>query len=535
MIDDTLQYLAVSQNDLLNELLRTHYGDALHICSDLIDVERTVCQRWPQALIVDVESTQATAQWCYTFRQNFPIAEIPLILFQEQSDPTLEQQVSHLNRLSILSGADLDSVTTFVDILIDAYVRDPFYERQAQLLTLERVTQLWLNHNCGQMFYTRFNDEYSPEEGHRVSLVHGGVQTPLVLKSLKRLLQDPRPTIEIEENSQYLGDWLSVGEMLFDEIKLNIRPGFLRIRQWFALIPNPELGAIAKDLPIAIQTRRLLQQDHTWQGKSLHDRIAALELRNTQVEIDIEILVRLGLYQLTSTSLQQDGHTNTLDDLPNIPPEQWTRFLERALTEQLHRFAMINPWTAWNWTPNRSLKEQRLQIESNWTVFDTLSSIDARDTLCQLHDEMNALVNRLTQWQHCYSILGSPPEEEDTAFWTAIRHLEQLDPNAAREALTNCTHPLPRGLYLWLEGRHVLTTPSRIRPIVAEMSSIVEQGHLPRFEVYMAVLQMAMGHWSQASKRLQTLPSSLQIRSLLWDCQRKTLNRRDDNWVFWQI
>ena len=160
MIDDTLQYLAISQNEVLNELLRTHYGNALHVCADLIEVEETVRQRWPQALIVDVESTQATAQWCYTFRQHFPIAEIPLILFQEQSDPTLEQQVSHLNRLSILSSSDLDSVTTFVDILIDAYVRDPFYERQAQLLTLERVTQLWLNHNCGQMFYTRFNDDY---------------------------------------------------------------------------------------------------------------------------------------------------------------------------------------------------------------------------------------------------------------------------------------------------------------------------------------------------------------------------------------
>ena len=535
MIDNTLQYLAVSTNDVLNEHLQALFGDAVQFCADLTLVEEAVRQQWPQALIVDVESVQASAQWCYNFRQQFPIAEIPLILIQQKSDPIFEQTLSHLNRLSILSHADLDSVETFVDILIDAYVRDPFYERQAQLLTLERVTQMWLNHNCGQLFYTRYNDDYEGEEGHCVPLVHGGVQTPFVLQSLKRLLQDPRPNIEMEENSQYLGDWLSVGEMLFEEIKQNIRPGFLRIRQWFALIPNPELGAIAKDLPISIQTRRLLQQDHTWQTRSIHDRIAALELRNTQVEVDIEILVRLGLYELQSTNLQQDDQTNSLDDLPNIPPEEWTIFLETALTEQLQRFTMINPWVAWNWTPRRSLTEQRSETESHWTVFDALSSIDAQDTLRQLHDEMDALFRRLRQWQHCYQILGQPSEEEDMAFWTAIRHLEQLNPNAARDALQTCTHPLPKGLYLWLEGRRVLDNPSQIRPLVAEMSAIVEQGHLPRFEVYMAVLQMAMGQWSQATKRLQALPSSLQVRSLLWDCQRKSLNMNDSNWVFWQI
>jgi hypothetical protein len=86
-----------------------------------------------------------------------------------------------------------------------------------------------------------------------------------------------------------------------------------------------------------------------------------------------------------------------------------------------------------------------------------------------------------------------------------------------------------------LEGRRVLDTPSQIRPIAIEMSSIVEQGHLPRFEVYLAVLQMAMGHWPQATKRLQALPSSLQIRSLLWDCQRKSLNMHESNWIFWQV
>ena len=535
MIDDTLQYLAVSQNDVLNDRLRQHFGDSVYFCTDLTAVDNIVRQQWPQALIVDVESTEATARWCYDFRHQFPIAEIPLILFQQESNPLFEQQLSHLNRVSVLSNSDLNSVTTFVDILIDAYVRDPFYEQQAQLLTLERVTQMWLNHNCAQLFYTRYTEDYTPQEGHCVPLVHGGVQTPLFLQSLQRLLKDPRPRIEVEENSQHLGDWLSVGEMLFEEIKRNIRPGFLRIRQWFALTPNPELGAIAKDLPISIQTRRLLQQDNTWHSKSIHDRIAALGFRNTQVEVDIEILVRLGLYQLQSIAIQQDGQTNIVDDLPHIPPEQWTRCLEEALTEQLKRFNMVNPWTAWKWTPNRSLTEQRLHTESHWTVFDALSSIDARDTLCQLHDEMDALVHRLAQWQHCYQVLGQPSEEEDTIFWTAIRHLEQLNPDAAKDVLKDCTHPLPKGLYLWLEGCRVLNTPSQIRPIVAEMSSIVEKGHLPRFEIYMAVLQMAMGHWSQAIKRLQTLPSSLQVRSLLWDCQRKSLNADKNNWVFWQI
>ena len=59
-------------------------------------------------------------------------------------------------------------------------------------------------------------------------------------------VERPRPRIEIEENSQHLGDWLSVGEMLFEEIKRIFGLDFFRFVSGLHSHPI-KLGAIAKD------------------------------------------------------------------------------------------------------------------------------------------------------------------------------------------------------------------------------------------------------------------------------------------------
>lgn len=369
MIDAAIRYLVVSSDSSLTENLTQYFGDALHCCTDVDSVDDHITVIWPQAIIVDLGSIAADAGWFYQLRQRFPIAETPLVIIQQEANTDLETQLSHLNRLSLVDTTDIESVTTFVDILVDAYVRDPFYERQPQLSTLEHVIQMWRNHQCGKIYYNRYDDNFSPEEGHCVHIVHGGVRTPLALTSLEQLLRDPRPTFYLEENSQYLGDWLSVGEMLFEALKSTVRPGFLRIRQWYALIPNPDFGAIAKDLPISLETRRLIQQDHNWIERTIHDRMMALEIRSTQIEVDIEILVRLGLYQLTPTALQGEVTTSqTSLDLPRLPLEQWPAFLNQAMQEQIRRFQIPNPWDAWGWHPERSLVAQAAQTKARWSV-----------------------------------------------------------------------------------------------------------------------------------------------------------------------
>ena len=137
MIENSLRYLVVSDNESLNALLNAEFGEIVQYVDELELVDTYVQKYWPNAIIIDIETTQASAEWFYSLRQQFPIAEIPLIIFQQQVDTVFEQQMSHLNRVSILSESDLQAVTTFVEILMDEYVRDPFYERESQLITLE--------------------------------------------------------------------------------------------------------------------------------------------------------------------------------------------------------------------------------------------------------------------------------------------------------------------------------------------------------------------------------------------------------------
>lgn len=81
-----------------------------------------------------------------------------------------------------------------------------------------------------------------------------------------------------------------------------------------------------------------------------------------------------------------------------------------------------------------------------------LPHIDAQHTNRQLHDALDALVHRLLPWQHAYLVLGRPDKDEDTQLWLAIHHLETLNPTAAQQTLKDCTHPLPRAIFLWLEA-----------------------------------------------------------------------------------
>ena len=92
-------------------------------------------------------------------------------------------------------------------------------------------------------------------------------------------------------------DWLSVGELLYTALKPWTKPGFLRIRQWYSLIPNGTKADIAKDLPLSLPTRKLLFGKFT-ANQCIADRLKTLGIRSVQIEAEIEILIRLGLYKI---------------------------------------------------------------------------------------------------------------------------------------------------------------------------------------------------------------------------------------------
>ena len=65
----------------------------------------------------------------------------------------------------------------------------------------------------------------------------------------------------------------------------------------------------------------------------------------------------------------------------------------------------------------------------------------------------------------------------------------------------------------------------------AEMSSIVEKAISPDLKLHGRPAD-GYGTLVAGCQTPETLPSSLQVRSLLWDCQRKSLNADKNNWVF---
>ena len=388
---------------------------------------------------------------------------------------------------------------------------------------------MWQENESAQIIYSRSLPDGSSEPGHQVRLYRGGIRQVRDKDRLIEALCDPDPVIK-SVSDDVVGDWLTVAEILYHSLKHHTRPGFLRVRQWYGLLPT-EQSSSAKDLPMELATRKLLRQrEH--QSHSIAKRLQALGYRSTQIEVDVEILVRMGLYKLQVPEELNRSSQRQTDDLPQIPPNRWHSFLRSTLQEFRHRTTQHNPWKAWNWDPSEAIEPQISTSKDQLRALEELSSLDDHRDLQIVRDHIDSVEQWLKRWQHCYHILGIPPDEEHKAMYDAFAHLKKQNLSAAINILESLAHPFPRAIYLWLKGSQVLDSPSEIRPILIELSGILDMGFLPLFEAYASVLQMGMGHWSNADKRIQSLHSSHQKRALLWSCHRQQI---DSNlWVFWQ-
>ena len=163
-----------------------------------------------------------------------------------------------------------------------------------------------MKQSSAQIYYGRLNDAGEWTDGYALTLYRGGLRGAHAQEAFQCLLCDPNPSIEVQPDTE-LGDWLSVGELLYTALKPWTKPGFLRIRQWYALTPNGTKADIAKDLPLSLPTRKLLFGKIA-ANTCIADRLKTLEIRSVQIEAEIEILIRLGLYRIEANAENSTRH-----------------------------------------------------------------------------------------------------------------------------------------------------------------------------------------------------------------------------------
>ena len=526
MIPCTVQYLLLSSNsDVHDKLSHVLEGNISTCAPSLESVVEHCTQTLPHTIIVDTDNPLFTATWFFSLRKQFETSEFPIIVIVHDKNPDLEEGLSFLSRVTIFHSDEesWETLATFAEMLVDEYLRDPFYEKVPNLQTIERLSRLWVKQSSARIYYGRLNDTGEWIDGYSINLYRGGLREAHAKEAFNYLLRDPNPSIEILPDTE-LGDWLSVGELLYTALKPWTKPGFLRIRQWYALSPNGTKADTAKDLPLSLPTRKLLfgQFEST---TCIADRLKVLGIRSMQIEAEIEILIRLGLYRIeTHATIQQES--NSQKNLPQIPPERWEYFLQLALKDALSKSLTANLWNRFDWNPQDPLDVQYHNTVSQFAVFLDLVDSNSRRNLSQLHDIASQTHQTLTQWQHTWASFEPLSDIEYSDLFNGISAMRRQNIRGALRSLTNQTHPLLEGLRAWIHCHQNPSNTSLIRKELLTLTRILDStdSSVLLFESYAVTMHMMLEHWSMAERRLHKLPNSHQKRALNWSIRTRTIS-----------
>lgn len=539
MLSSVVKHLCVGVDDTTHQhLVESVDGTVLTGSSDHPILYQQILEQWPHSIIINSHDQNFSADWCFRLRSKFAVAEIPLVVILHQTDSELEEQLSLLPRLSVFHAHEenLDTLTMFVEMLVDEYTRDPFYEKQPNLQTIHRISQIWIKQQSAQITYGRLNDTGDWTSGYRLVLHRGGVIDTAGIEKLTQALCDPHPTIVQTDHNQ-MGDWLGVGEALYLALTQSTRPGFLRLRQWYSLQPNGAQADVAKDLPLSLPTRKLLFAKHT-STESIAQRLRNLEIRSMQVETELEILVRLGLYLISPTDhhdpLINTGKTPTL---PEVPPTRWPAFIKQTRLDIWQQIHSSNLWDRFHWNCETTIEAQytqtlkRLQdIEQS----DSLTNANARRDWHQIYDILGHTKNVLQRWEHVWIALGGLDDSEQLIFSTALDTLKLQQYERANQILKKQEHPLLQGLQTWTASivDHQHKQPHSVRTHLMNLDSILcSIPHpLPLFEAYKTVMYMMLEQWSMAKRQAHQLPNSHQTRALQNAIQKRQISQH--LWVF---
>lgn len=367
-------------------------------------------------------------------------------------------------------------------------------------------------------------------------LHRGGVVDTTGIEKLTHVLRDPHPTIVQIDHNQ-MGDWLGVGEALYLALAQSTRPGFLRLRQWYSLQPNGSKADVAKDLPLSLATRKLLFAKHT-PTESIAQRLRNLELRSMQVETELEILVRLGLYLIHPTD--HDAPLISVGNapiLPEVPPTRWAEFIKQTRTDIWQQMQSSTLWARFHWnceTTIESQYNQTLQRLHYIEKFDTLTTADSRRDWHQIYDTLHHTKRVLQRWEHAWIALDGLHDNEQITFSEALDSLKRQQYEHANHILQQQEHPLLQGLQAWTasivdyqkQQHHFIRT--HLMHLDAIICSISRP--LPLFEAYKAVMYMMLGQWNMAKRQANQLPNAHQTRALQNAIQQRRIPQ--ELWVF---
>ena len=517
-------YLSISENksfhQQIQQVLGTPYHPPLSFDANILPkMEKDS----PYVLCIDGTEASSTLSLIRMLRNRHPLANIPMIVIFPAQD-SFGTKLSHYKNISALAIEDIESdLSMYLEIAIDEQFIDRDQE-QPDSYSMEFFSNLWREGRSAKILL---------ETSRSFSIHRGGVLSLSDIPALRKALYSSPPQYQILDVVEN-GDWISVGNVLWEEARKYCHPTFLTHRKWLYFTPTKH-SFRALELPISLPTRKLLFS--TDAEEPLLRRIRSLNLNIPQVEQDIEVLFLLGLYsfQVNEDVLKEDPHAKKKQSTPSqlSPAEGWDSWLEEGLLEQWTQRQIRNPWKALRFDPQKDLAEQLATRRENLLAFRE-SSIKSKQQkrYQQCLDHLNTSSRILAFSLHLYECYGYPTQMEDEdLFFEALSLLEERQSKQAVLILESLPKENPRykaflGWALFLSDNSEAKTAYELlsASLKGKKSSIF-------FATISCAIQVHLKQWTIAEKNIRhliTLYNTEQLRTLLWYCQSKRLPEK--NW-----
>jgi tetratricopeptide (TPR) repeat protein len=182
----------------------------------------------------------------------------------------------------------------------------PDIDGQANPYSLDLIGRIWRQSLNGFIHLKNTNIS--------ITMCDGGLINPDEIPILEHALTQPGLSF-VSNNSFGLGDWYTVGQILFNAARTRTREGFYHTHRKKVLKARPKASR-TEQLPLSEGILPLLSDRRTI-NQPLSRRLASLKIDPAQIEQDLEVLWLLGLYRF---QVMQTSRSQARRRLQHLPP-----------------------------------------------------------------------------------------------------------------------------------------------------------------------------------------------------------------------
>ena len=375
--------------------------DALQAWNFVEDKRQAISIKIPHIIILDLRSYgRIGLRFLATIRQRFPSVKIPVLLLMDLRQPLEFRRSVFLQRecysVTIDENSTIQSIKDEIreqlQTIQEVRYPHPLHLRHEETAQIEQSTShamwktrsftpnqivnlhhlellcwIWRERQNVHIQFQKYNwlpDQLVPQLGEvkDILLLNGGF-TQIEDEYLIHEMLGNYGSLHVKRvNQNGLGDWITHGEILFEENKKQVEPGFLRERQQLQLHKIVDLW---EDLPIQSQTEATL---HETDEKSTMQLLSERNIRAMDIEEDIETLYQMGLISfriLESNVEESDGILNDEFEFREEPEFHIADKIDEMLQH------VDNPWELYQITVDDNMTQSQNKMDKTIELWES--------------------------------------------------------------------------------------------------------------------------------------------------------------------